>query len=168
MLDGWRDVDSNVLGAVAVAASREAAVLGANENVDVAGLDAADVDEEVNENVCLGGAAVVAAADFEAKAMLANGLDLDGGSRPPAFWDVGADDIAIGCARVVDAKGLDEAWGCAGTVEAPGPLSLPKFRLRARGRGKTRQSKKYSGNKLRGCIQRASVQQIAVHLTSKP
>jgi hypothetical protein len=145
MLDDCRGVDSTVLGAVAVAASREAVALGANENVEVAGLGAADVEEEVNENVSLRGEVVVAAADLEANAMLANGLGLDGGSRPPAFWDVGADDIAVCCARVVSATGLDEARGCDDTVEAPDPLPLPKFRLRTRGRGKTGQSKNITG-----------------------
>jgi len=63
-------------------------VLGANENVELAGLGAADVEEEVNENVCLGGAAVVGAVDFEANAILANGFGLDGGSCPSELWDV--------------------------------------------------------------------------------
>jgi len=63
-------------------------VLGAKENVEIAGLGAADAEEEVNENVCLGRGAVVGAVDFEANAILANGFGLDGGCCPSELWDV--------------------------------------------------------------------------------
>ncbi len=113
--------------------------MGANENVELADLGEVDVEEEVNENVCLGGAATVG-ADCEANEILANGLGLDGASIEDVFWDVGADDIALDCARVVNAKGLDEARGRGADADdsIPDPLSLPKFRLKKNGneRGK--------------------------------
>ncbi len=66
---------------------------------------------------------------------MANGLGLDGSSSEAICWDVGADAIALGFARVVNAKGLEEATGCCADADevddaAPDPLPLPKFRLK--------------------------------------
>ena len=106
--------------------------MGANENVELADLGEVDVEEEVNENVCLGGAATVG-ADCEANEILANGLGLDGASIEDVLWDVGADDIALDCARV--ANGLDDRRGRGADADdsIPDPLSLPKFRLKKKG-----------------------------------
>lgn len=102
--------------------------------VEVAGLGADTAEEaEPNEKLSLG-AVLVTGFEFEASAMLANGFGLDGGSSPTTFFDAsGVVDIAVGCARVVEAKGLEEAAGLeAGMVGADGasdPLPLPNFRL---------------------------------------
>jgi hypothetical protein len=116
--------------------------LGSNEKVELAGLGAVDAEEEVNENACLGGAATVA-VDCEANEILENGFGLDGASCEVLFWDVGADDVALVCARVVNAKGLDEARGRGADADeagdaVPDPLPLPKFRLKKGGGGEVR------------------------------
>ena len=114
-------------------------LVGANENNVLAGVGAAvvvlvlaaDDNDDVNENVGLGGRAMDAAAadDCAAKEMLANGFGLAGGSS------CGADvDVAAGGARLANKKGFDEGVDAtdvapAATADpadpAPAPLSKP-------------------------------------------
>jgi hypothetical protein len=110
--------------------------VGANENNVLAGvggaatvLVVAEDDDDVNENVGLGGRAVDAAAavveDCAAKEMLANGFGLAGGSS------CGADvDDAAGGARLAN-KGFDEDVGAtdaatADPADPADPAPLPK------------------------------------------
>ena len=95
---------------------------------EVAALDAgADVDA-VNENVGLLGAADVGAEEvgFEENAKPSNGFGFDGGSSP-TFLDASDVDTAVGCARFVEAKTLEELAGREAGIVEGAELPPPNF-----------------------------------------
>lgn len=103
-------------------------MLEAKENpFEFDGLGAVEEGVEPNENWGLG--AFVADFEFETNAMLANGFGLDGGSFPTTFMEVGDTDVDFGCARFVEAKGLEEAAGLGADALDPPPPPPPNFRL---------------------------------------
>mmetsp|Transcript_40245 Transcript_40245/g.85705 ORF Transcript_40245/g.85705 Transcript_40245/m.85705 type:complete len:171 (-) Transcript_40245:230-742(-) len=136
LLLGDLGVDNSDFWGADVALGRDVVVdeeefLEAKENpVEVEGWGADAAEVEVNEKMGLRASAFVAEFEFDANAMVANGFGFEDDSSPIAFFgacDVG---IVVGCARVVEAKGLEEAAGWeTGAPEDPLPLPAPNFRL---------------------------------------